>query len=165
MWRSGDIELLSEWLPRFVQDFDVQVHHSGHIPNDSRHFAVRAGLKKVSTVLMTPILDYPRLLTHFHVGLIPLSTNLFNEAKSNLKGLEYAAAGIPFIATPTEEYRILHEAGVGRLAATPEQWRDHAVALLDPQVRKNEADKNWDIVNKNFNIVTKGQEWASALLG
>jgi len=165
MWRSGDIELLSQWLPSFVKDFDVQVHHSGHIPNDSRHFAVRAGLKKVSTVLMCPVPNYPELLTHFHVGLVPLTRNLFNEAKSNLKGLEYAASGIPFIATPTEEYRLLHEAGVGRLAVTPEEWRDHAVALLDPAVRQFEAQKNWEIVNNEFNMATKGNEWASALIG
>lgn len=165
MWRSGDIELLSQWLPSFVEDFDVQVHHSGHIPNDSRHFAVRAGLKKVSTVLMCPVPNYPKLMNHFHVGLVPLTRNLFNEAKSNLKGLEYAAAGIPFIATPTEEYRLLHEAGVGRLATTPDEWRDHAIALLDPAIRQFEAEKNWEIVNAEFNMSTKGNEWASALLG
>lgn len=165
LWRSGDIEMLSGWMPDFVNDHGIQVHHSGHIPNDPRHFAVRAGLKKVSTVPMTSVIDYPNLLKHFHVGLVPLRDSPFNEAKSNLKGLEYAAAGIPFIATPSEEYRILHEAGVGRLAVTPDEWRDHAIELLDPQVRKEEADRNWDIVNREFNISTKGNEWASVLLG
>ena len=165
MWRSGDIELLSEWLPAFSHDHGIQVHHSGHIPNDPRHFAVRAGLKRVTTSMMASIPDYPKLLTYFHVGLVPLTRNPFNEAKSSLKGLEYAAAGIPFIATPTEEYRLLNEAGVGRLASTPDEWRDHAVALLDPDVRMAEAERNWEIVNREFNIVTKGQEWASALLG
>lgn len=165
LWRSGDIEMLSAWMPDFVRDYGIRVHHSGHIPNDPRHFSVRAGLSRVSTAPMKSVIDYPTLLNHFHVGLVPLSSNTFNEAKSNLKGLEYAAAGIPFIATPTEEYRLLHEAGVGRLAVTPDEWRDHATALLDPEVRKNEVDKNWEIVNKDFNMITKGQEWASALLG
>jgi hypothetical protein len=165
LWRSGDIEMLSEWLPDFSRDYGVPVHHSGHIPNDSRHFAVRAGLKRVTTTMIASIPDYPKLLNNFHVGLVPLTRNPFNEAKSSLKGLEYAAAGIPFIATPTQEYRLLFEAGVGRLAGTPDEWRDHAAELLDPDVRRFEAEKNWEIVNSEFNIVTKGQEWASALLG
>ena len=165
MWRSGDIELLREWLPAFVKDQGIQVHHAGHIPNDPRNFAVRAGLSKVTTTIMTAIPDYPSLLTHFHVGFIPLTRNPFNEAKSNLKGLEYAAAGIPFIATPTEEYRLLAEAGVGRLAETPDEWRDHATELLDPDVRKAEAERNWKIVHEQFNIETKGPEWATALNG
>ena len=165
LWRSGDIELLSEWLPDFVKDHKVPVHHAGHIPNDPKHFAIRAGLKRVSTQMMATIPDYPSLLTQFHVGLAPLTRNPFNEAKSNLKGLEYAASGIPFIATPTEEYRLLHEAGVGRLADTPDEWRDHAMELLDPDVRRREAESNWEIVNREFNISTKGTQWASALLG
>lgn len=165
LWRSRDIEMLSEWLPDFSREHDVRVHHSGHIPNDPRHFGVRAGLKRVTTTPMASMVAYPELLTHFHVGLVPLTRNPFNEAKSNLKGLEYVSSGIPFIATPTEEYRLLNEAGVGRLATTPDEWRDHATELLDPELRVAEAARNWDIVNREFNIVTKGQEWASALIG
>lgn len=164
LWRSGDLELLREWLPQFVKDFGVQVHHSGHIPNDAKHFAVRAGLSRVSTNNLSLVKDYPALL-NFHVGLVPLTMQPFNEAKSNLKGLEYAAAGIPFIASPTEEYRLLHEAGIGRLASTPEEWRDHAIELLDVNVRKEEATRQRKLVQKNWSMRTKGKEWHSALLG
>jgi glycosyltransferase involved in cell wall biosynthesis len=164
-WRSGDIELLSEWLPQFVKDHGVGVHHSGHIPSDSKHFGVRAGLKRVTTEPMKLIRDYPSLLQHFHVGLVPLTRQPFNEAKSYLKGLEYAAAGIPFIATPTEEYRLLHEAGVGRLAEGPDEWADHARELLDPQVRRSEAARQRKIVEEQFNISHKGLEWDTALRG
>lgn len=164
-WRSGDIEMLRDWLPRFVEDTGVRVHHSGHIPNDGKHFAARAGLRRVGATLMSTIPDYPQLLRHFHVGLIPLAASDFNEAKSNLKGLEYAAAGIPFIATPTEEYRFLHDHGVGRLASTPDEWRDHAAELMDADVRVAEAQRNREIVQREFNIETKGEEWASALNG
>jgi hypothetical protein len=164
-WRSGDIELLQSWLPKFVDDYGVKVHHSGHIPNDPKHFGVRAGLKGVNTKIIQTIPNYPSLLQDFHVGLVPLARHHFNEAKSYLKGLEYAAAGIPFIATPTEEYRILAEAGVGRLAESPDEWRDHAVELLDVDVRMAEADRQRRIVVEHFNIETKGQEWATALSG
>jgi glycosyltransferase involved in cell wall biosynthesis len=164
-WRSGDIELLADWLPGFVGDFDLSVHHAGHIPGDPGHFASRAGLRRVSTSLNCAMDQYPSLLSGFHVGLVPLARNPFNEAKSYLKGLEYAAAGIPFIASPTEEYRLLAEAGVGRLAETPDEWRDHATALLDRDVRVEEADRQRRIVQEQFDVSTMGEAWATALLG
>lgn len=163
LWRSGDIETLRDWLPQFVDDHAVKVLHAGHIPGDSRHFGVRAGLKRVDTRIMTLMSQYPTLLREFHIGLVPLKRSGFNESKSCLKGLEYSAAGIPFIATPTEEYRMLHAAGVGRLAESPDEWRDHATELLDPDVRRAEGLRNREIVEKRFNIATKGQEWDSAL--
>jgi hypothetical protein len=165
LWRSGDIELLGEWLPEFVEDAGVGVHHAGHIPNDPRHFAVRAGLKRVQTSGMGTISTVPDMLSRFHVGLVPLARNPFNEAKSYLKGLEYAAAGIPFIATPTEEYRILYAAGVGRLAETPDEWRDHATELLDPSVRAAEAERQRVIVREQFDMSGMGEQWATAITG
>lgn len=165
MWRSGDLELLRDWLPAFVKDVQVPVHHSGHIPGDGRHFAARAGLRRVTTTPMSLVKDYPRLLNPIHVGLVPLTRTPFNEAKSYLKGLEYAAAGIPFIATPTSEYRMLWASGVGRLAETPDEWRDHATELLDPDVRREEAERQRRIVEQDFDMKRRGQAWASAIAG
>lgn len=165
LWRSGDIELLKEWLPGFSKDHDVRVHHAGHIPGDGKHFGARAGLKKVTTQNMTSIVGYPGLFTEFNVGLVPLTMNPFNQAKSALKGIEYAASGIPFIASPTKEYEYLHAAGVGRLAETPDEWRDHATQLLDPDVRRGEAERQRLIVQSLFNINGKADEWATAILG
>ena len=165
LWRSGDIELLRDWLPSFVKEFKTPVHHAGHIPMDCKHFGVRAGLKRVQTSPMAPITHYPAILKDINVGLVPLTRNHFNEAKSALKGLEYAASGIPFIATPTEEYRLLAAAGVGRLAETPDEWRDHAIELLDLDVRKAEAEKQRAIVEAKFHISVRGSEWNTALNG
>ena len=164
-WRSGDIELLADWLPKFAQDHGLPVHHSGHIPGDPKHFGARIGMPRVQTSLMQPMSNYPTLLTKFHIGVVPLVRNDFNESKSYLKGLEYAAAGIPFIATPTEEYRLLHAAVVGRLSETPDEWRDHATELLDINVRREEADRQRAIVADIFDYRSKGDQWATAILG
>lgn len=165
LWRSGDIESLSSWLPRFVDDFQVEVMHAGHIPCDPRHFGVRVGLRRVRTAMMRTMLDYPGLLAGFHIGLVPLVPSPFNEAKSYLKGLEYAAAGIPFIASPTHEYRLLAQSGVGRIAETPDEWRDHAQQLLDPDVRSAEGARIREIVQERFDVFGMGEEWISALSG
>ena len=44
--------------------------------------------------------NYPKMFT-FDVGVVPLQQNLFNDCKSWIKGIEYAAAGIPFVVTHT----------------------------------------------------------------
>lgn len=165
IWRSGDLELLASWLPAFVEDYDVAVHHAGHIPNDNRHFAARVGLRRVTTTGMQPISGVPEMLDPIHIGLVPLARNDFNEAKSFLKGLEYAVAGIPFIATPTEEYRLFAEAGIGRLAETPDEWRDHAIELLDRDVRVAEAERQREIAIREFHVKQRGVEWDTALIG
>ena len=165
LWRSGDVEILADWLPGFVKDHNVTVQHSGHIPGDGRHFASRVGLKRVRTTPMCLVKDYPERMFSMHVGLVPLNRVPFSEAKSNLKGLEYAAKGIPFIATPTREYEILAEAGIGRLAETPDEWRDHATELLDPDVRKAEGARIRELVERDWNINDKGEEWATAIAG
>lgn len=165
LWRSGDIEILRDWLPGFVKDHKVLVHHSGHIPGDGNHFGIRAGVKAVRTEPMCLLRDYPDKMFKMNIGLVPLNRVPFSEAKSNLKGLEYAAAGVPFIATPTEEYRLLAESGVGRLAETPDEWRDHATELLDPAVRAEEGARIRAIVEREWNITSKGDEWATAILG
>jgi hypothetical protein len=165
LWRSGDLEMLRDWLPQFVDDHDVLVHHSGHIPDDEKPFGVRAGLKTVRTATMALVKDYPRLFEYFNIGLVPLAANDFNEAKSNIKGLEYAASGIPFVAYPTEEYRLLAESGVGRLAETPDEWRDHVTELLDPDVRVAEGARIRKIVEEQWSMEVRGREWDTALRG
>lgn len=165
LWRSGDIELLSSWLPQFTKDHNVTVHHAGHIPGDPKHFAIRAGLTKVQTSPMQTISKVPQMMQNLNVGFVPLARNDFNEAKSYLKGLEYAAAGIPFIATPTEEYKLLAQSGVGRLAETPGEWRDHAEELLDADVRAEEAQRQRAIVKEKFDISRMGPSWVTAITG
>lgn len=93
---------------------------------------------------------YPRQVADLDVGLVPLADNAFNRAKSWLKGMEYAALGVPFIASPRAEYWRLAEeilpgspwGGVG-MASTPEVWRDQLAWLLrNPDVRAQVAATN-----------------------
>lgn len=164
-WRSGDLETLRDWLPGFVDDHGVMVHHSGHIDKMPKPFGERAGLKRVRTAPMQLVKDYPRLFEFFNIGLVPLVDMPFNEAKSNIKGLEYAASGIPFVAYPTEEYRLLAAAGVGRLASTPDEWRDHVKELLDESVRVEEGARIREIVARDWSMEARGPEWVTAVSG
>lgn len=164
-WRSGDVEVLRDWLPGFMEDHGTPVIHAGHIPADGRHFGARVGLQQVVTLPMQPVELYPSLFAPIQIGLVPLNLVPFSEAKSYLKGLEYAASGIPFIASPTHEYRLLASEGIGRIASTPDEWRDHVTELLDLDVRRAEAERQRALVQARYDISTKGEAWTSALAG
>jgi hypothetical protein len=97
------------------------------------------------------------------IGIVPLNPNQFNEAKSNLKGLEYALSGIPFVASDTQEYRDLADMGVGRIAKSNKDWLKHLKQLLDPEVREEERQNNFKIATQNFNIFTVKYQWSEAI--
>ena len=77
----------------------------------------------------------------YDVGMVPLAPTAFNTAKSRLKGIEHMAAGVPFVASPREEYRRLNrESGCGLLAERPKDWAQHLKRLLtDDTLRKEQA--------------------------
>ena len=82
--------------------------------------------------------DVPKITATMDVGLVPLANSKFNEAKSWLKGMEYAACGIPCIATPSESYRYWVDEGVnGFLARRPKDWLRHLETFVtDHDLRK-----------------------------
>jgi glycosyltransferase involved in cell wall biosynthesis len=141
--RSGDLEVLQGVLGPWMRQRDAApLVHAGHRPGARqtawRAWAVHAD--EVVAVNLQPAPTYPMLLGTMDVGLVPLRMAPFNMAKSNIKGLEYAAAGVPFIATPTDEYRRLATEGVGLLAARPAHWRRHLDGLMDAEHRQRVAD-------------------------
>lgn len=160
-WRSNDMQELAGWLPGFLQQHDLGFHHAGTDPQFPP-IGPLIGVPdtRLSTEPMRIITEYQHMLTRFDVGLVPLAPIPFNAAKSCIKGLEYAAAGVPFIASATAEYVRLAELGVGRVARTPDEWLRHASELLDYGTRKREAARNRALVLKHHTIVSRAPEWA-----
>lgn len=81
-----------------------------------------------------PIDRYPEAMAQLNVGIVPLELSPFNQAKSWLKGLEFAALGVPFVASPTQQYEALfHQYRIGELANHPRAWERKLVEHLgDP---------------------------------
>ena len=164
--RIGDIESLRGWLPHFLEDHDLRFHHSGHV-DDAPSFAEVAGIDpmRVTTSPLMKIDGYFRDSFCFDIGLVPMADIPFNHAKSSLKGLEYAASGIPFVAQDLPEYRLLATSGVGRVASNHETWRHQLEMLLDFKTRKREAAVNLSNVKREHTINSRADEWRAALLG
>lgn len=150
--RSGDLHILRGYAQRL--NTKVKWHHTGHV--DSVHFPKFWDEIKVpaGNVSRTNFLN-PKELKEgmkFDIGLVPLTDIPFNSAKSWIKGIEYAAGGIPFVASPLDEYvRLQEEYGIGILAKKPRDYIKHIESLLDYDYRKSEADKNYEAV-QSLNI-------------
>jgi glycosyltransferase involved in cell wall biosynthesis len=159
-WRSNDLEILSPYFGKFIKEKKCRFHHSGSIinaPGVDKKIEID---KKIFThEPMKPINGYPNMFRKIDIGIVPLADLDFNHAKSFIKGLEYAAAGIPFIASPSPEYRYLAEHGVGRIASNPEEWMIHAEELINPKTRKEERLKNREIVKEKFSMKARASDW------
>lgn len=169
-WRSaGDLHsmrgIIGPWLHRHADRWGF--FHGGHIdghPSAADEMLIDDTVD-VRVAPMATLDTYPRLFGRFDVGIVPLEMAPFNEAKSAVKGMEYAAAGVPFVATATPEYRWLaEEHGIGRVASKPRQWMRHLDALADPDVRQAEGEAARAAV-KRLTIDQTGDRWVEVLEG
>jgi len=139
LYRMGDLQvlrgLIGPWLERnknvdFVAAGDESVHDILGVPKDQRVSYPGVKFHEMTLPSITAVMD---------VGLVPLEMNRFNEAKSHLKGMEYAACGVPCVASPTDSYANYWLAGsdcgrVGLLARRPRDW----VRALDSLVNDHD---------------------------
>ena len=158
-WRSGDVETCRDWLPGFLDEHDLQFLHSGHMP-DAQSFAALSGVDPARMLVagMLPLTHYHNLL-QMDIGLVLLADIPFNEAKSTIKGLEYAASGIPFVAQALPEYTRLAGMGVGSVASTPAEWRAQLLPLLDYSTRRKRAAEYRRLALRDHSITARAAEW------
>lgn len=127
----GDLEVTGGAIARVLDEVPgsrFRVVGTGvGVPN-----ALGLGDRPITADGWVPLDAYPDHYRQLDIAIVPLELNAFNEAKSWLKGLEAAALGVPFVASPTGPYQDLHRLGAGLLAATPADWQAHLTALADP---------------------------------
>lgn len=111
-----------------------------------------------------PFEGYPAALALLDVGIVPLLDSKFNAAKSCLKGLEYAALGVPFVASPRADYARLNADGIGLLAGDKRKdWRRRVGQLLaDPAAREEVALMGREAVRERHTYETEAWRWAEA---
>lgn len=160
-WRSNDLETLNPFFGQFLEKNRLTFHHSGHIKN-AKTAKEQMGIPKSvksTTQPMEKISKYPELFRKIDVGLVPLNNVEFNHAKSGIKGLEYSAAGVPWIASYSPEYEILEEQGIGRMARNEQEWMGHMEELLDPKIRKEDAERNLEGIKKYQTMEVRRSDW------
>ena len=79
-----------------------------------------------------------KLLPKCHAGIMPLPANdAFAAGKSAYKLLQYLAAGLPSVASPVGENRVVIRPGeTGFLAASPDEWKSAFATLIADEKRR-----------------------------
>lgn len=165
MWRVEDLKSVAGPIRTVLDTYDLKFHHSGIMLDKPYWAAETIGIDKSKMTGYTGARPqyYGNIFMPIDIGIVPLTKNQFNEAKSNLKGLEYALSGIPFVASDTREYRDLADMGVGRIAKSSKDWVKHLKKLTDPDVREEERQNNYKIVTQNFNLNWTKYKWSEAI--
>lgn len=109
--------------------------------------------------------DYQTAVASLDVGMVPLDQSAFNDAKSWLKGLEFASLGVPFVASETGPYTQLHSLGVGELATNHRDWRNKLLNLATNDAYRKELSEQGKDAAKKLTLEANAWRWAEAWLG
>lgn len=162
-WRSEDLETLSGWMPKFIADNHLQFHHSGHVQGfPYAHELIGIPRAGTSVMGMVPMNRLKKLFV-YDLGVVPLNNIPFNHSKSFIKGIEQAAAGIPYVASDLPEYRLLADEGVGYVAGSDEEWTEIMGSLLGKKARMEAAERALSVVLERHTIASRAEEWRSAI--
>lgn len=102
---------------------------------------------------------WPLALATLGIGVAPLADSKFNRSKSWLKMAEYAALGIPTVASPRVEYTRLHKLGVGWLANHPNEWRTKLRQLTQSAELRRELGEKSRSVMRDYTIEENAWRW------
>jgi glycosyltransferase involved in cell wall biosynthesis len=86
---------------------------------------------RVVTLPWIPFPDYPQAVAWggFDMALAPLKEHPFNDSKSNIKWLEAAMQGIPFVCSDVGPYATIPADAAWRVENTPAKWAEAIVSL------------------------------------
>ncbi len=107
-----------------------------------------------------------RDLSQCDIGLAPLPDNPFTRGKCSFKVLEYAASGLPVIASPIGTNSVYVKNGqTGFLVNNHDEWFDKLSLLIkDSALRKTMGAKGRTFA-ENFDLPLIGKQFAELILG
>jgi glycosyltransferase involved in cell wall biosynthesis len=96
---------------------------------------------------VVPLMELCERLAEFDIGIAPIAELDFNRARSNIKLKEYAAGGVPWLASPIGPYAGMGEQQGGRLVAD-DGWYEALSRLIEkPRERRK--------------LVKRGAKWVA----
>ena len=110
-----------------------------------------------------PIDRLTHRLADFDLGLVPLADIPFNQGRSNVKAREYAAAGVPWLASPVGSYVHLGAEEGGRLVEDDE-WFEALDALTRSRRERSKQAKRAKAWAKQETIWNMAGVWERLFL-
>lgn len=157
----GDLEVLGMALPELLSRRGDAWFHTIGTRRTLDVLGLASGMQATAED-WTTLARYPERIAHFDIGLAPLEDTAFNRAKSWLKPLEYAAVGVPCIASPLAEYKKL---GISEFVYTTAKnqrvWRQAMERLLDDPDLRGRGEAARDAV-KGFTYEAHAYRWVEA---
>jgi hypothetical protein len=102
-------------------------------------------------------------LADFDIGIVPLADIPFNRGRSNVKAREYAAAGVPWLASPVGSYAHLGEEEGGRLVDDAD-WFDALDRLIRARRERAKLAKRAKAWAKRETIWNMAEVWEQLFL-
>jgi glycosyltransferase involved in cell wall biosynthesis len=159
----NDLQETKKAVATVLKDNELPFNVIGDGTYVARNLALDKGTEVYATGWVDLDLYYSYIATFLDIGIVPLELSPFNQAKSALKGMEYAALGIPFVASPTREYERLEAYGIGKTAKTPGEWRKHLQRMIDrPAETERIAKEARDRIEAEFTYRVNAPQWINA---
>jgi glycosyltransferase involved in cell wall biosynthesis len=163
-WAGGpthmfDMETAAYGLRKIMQwHKDVDVHFIGA---DLR-WMIKAPREIRLTDWCQSTTDYYKNID-FDIGIAPLKPSVFANAKSHIKCLEYAALGIPVVATSVDPYeRFVIDGVTGFLVRRDHEWAARLRDLINDEAMRKEMGENARELASQWTIEEGYKQWEQA---
>jgi glycosyltransferase involved in cell wall biosynthesis len=108
--------------------------------------------------------DHYRVMARLNIGIAPLAHHRFNRSKSGLKFVEFAALGIPCVASNVEPYAEIIEHGkTGFLVQYDRDWATHLRSLIQEPELAADIALNAYMAAKSWTIQNNVHKWETAI--
>lgn len=164
-WAGGDSHH-TDWLhvAPTIRRFIVR-HPAVDLHTIGANYQIAAKIPKPQsrhTGWSVDLFDYYRSID-FDIGIAPLAPIGFNRSKSHIKALEYAALGIPVVASDQEPYREFVVDGVtGFLVRRAHEWEQRLRDLVNDEAMRTEMGEAAKARARRFTIGEGWRLWADA---
>lgn len=109
---------------------------------------------------------YLETISSFHIGIAPLRAHVFNQAKSHIKALEYAALGIPAVASKLLPYQdFVRHGETGFLVTREHEWQRALRTLVTDREARTAMGKAAREYARAWTIEGNIGRWEAALSG
>jgi glycosyltransferase involved in cell wall biosynthesis len=161
-FHEGDLDCVIDALITVAKRPDVQLVFFGWIPERIQR-ETPAGRLEVHPFVPTNSYYHALAALRLDIGLAPLRDNRFNEAKSNLKYLEYSMFKVPTVASPVYPYtRTITDGENGILVKKNrhQEWLRQLTRLVEDRAERERLARNaYATVRERFHLKTNVRRW------
>jgi glycosyltransferase involved in cell wall biosynthesis len=143
-YRTPDVTFVVQgWLPKVIPE---------HVPED-----------RLLVIPWLPLERYPHGYAEIDIGCCAVADTPFNRPKSNIKAMEYAAAGAAVVASPTLYGALVVNGSSGFLAESAGEWEDALSELIErPSLRSMMATRLLRTVERKHSLARNLHKWPAA---